>query len=49
MAHLIGGVVRYGVRHYARGGVFIIRFVVDDEEEDTNSIMFAAKMVFYHM
>ena len=35
IAHYIGSVVRYGGRHYACGGVFVIRSVVDDDEADT--------------
>ena len=46
MAHSIDGVIRYGGRHYARGGVFVVRFVVDDDEDDMNSIMLATNMVF---
>ena len=38
MAHSIGNVVRYGGRHYdrhyARGGVFVVCFVVDDDKDD---------------
>ena len=46
MAHPIGGVVQYGGRHYVRDGVFVVRFVVDDDEDNTNSIMLATNMVF---
>ena len=46
LTHLVGGVVRYGRRHYACGGVFVVCFVVDDEKDDANSIMLATNMVF---
>ena len=39
MAHLIGGVIRYSGRQYARGGVFVVRFVVNDDKDDTDSII----------
>ena len=52
LTHLVGvvvrygSVVRYGGRHYSRGGVLVVRFVVNDDKDNTNSIMFANNLVF---